>query len=100
MWVLCGSLLSPDVRILKTMSETTSVTPENPERRRGRPATGRDQVFPVRMPASLIAEIDEWRASYAGMSRGSAFRCLAALGLKVPKTGVIRDPKDPAGRWV
>jgi hypothetical protein len=82
------------------MREVVQSQPQSPARRRGRPATGRDQVFPVRIPATLVAEIDAWRAGYAGMSRGSAFRCLAALGLKVPKSSSIRDPKDPAGRWV
>jgi hypothetical protein len=52
-------------------------------KKRGRPATGRDPVVPVRLPRKLIKEIDGWdrRQSAATGSRSEAIRRLVELGL-------------------
>lgn len=52
-------------------------------KRRGRPATGRDPVVPVRLPAEFIARIDNWGAKQAAHSRSEAIRRLVEIGLSV-----------------
>jgi hypothetical protein len=67
------------------------------KRRRGRPATGRDAIVPVRLPAKVIKAIDEWasvyRLNYTGMTRSTAIRCLLGLGLGKVAIRVV-DPKN------
>ena len=52
-----------------------------PKKRPGRPATGRDPQIVVRMPATLIANVDEWGMSN-DIARSEAIRRLVELGLK------------------
>jgi hypothetical protein len=52
-----------------------------PKKRRGRPATGKDPQVVVRMPSTLIAEVDTWGAANDAM-RSEAIRRLVELGLK------------------
>jgi hypothetical protein len=54
-----------------------------PKKRRGRPATGKDPFVGIRLPASLIAEIESWAASQEVASRSQAIRRLVEIGLKV-----------------
>jgi hypothetical protein len=51
-----------------------------PKKRRGRPATGKDPQVVVRMPATLIAEVDAWGATNDAM-RSEAIRRLVEIGL-------------------
>lgn len=50
--------------------------------KRGRPATGRDPFVGVRLPPSLIDEIENWSAKYDAATRSEAIRRLVELGLK------------------
>jgi hypothetical protein len=73
---------------------------ERARRKPGRPATGKDPVVPVRLPPAVLAQVEAWRSRYADMSMSTAMRCLLGLGLNFPEQNVVRDPKDPQGRWV
>jgi len=53
-----------------------------PKKRRGRPATGKDPQVVVRMPSTLIAEVDTWGAANDAI-RSEAIRRLVELGLTV-----------------
>ena len=52
------------------------------QKKRGRPATGRDPVSAVRLPAVLTAAVDKW-AEDREANRSEAIRRLVELGLKV-----------------
>ncbi len=52
------------------------------QKRRGRPATGRDPVSAVRLPVELTANVDAWAESRE-ISRSEAIRRLVELGLTV-----------------
>ena len=54
--------------------------------KRGRPATGRDPFVGVRLPASLINEIQAWSGKNDAASRSEAIRRLVELGLTVKKS--------------
>jgi hypothetical protein len=54
-----------------------------PHRKMGRPATGRDPVFTVRLSKALINRLDEW-AELAGVSRSKAIRSMIESGLTKP----------------
>lgn len=67
------------------------------KRGRGRPATGRDPLVSARVPADVIAKIEEWAAKN-GCTRSIAIAALLAkaLGIDKPiakKVKPIRDPK-------
>ena len=65
-------------------------------RKRGRPATGRDPIIPVRLPTKLLHDIDAWASAYSeyeAMNRSAAIRCLILLGLERVQLRVV-DPKD------
>jgi Arc/MetJ-type ribon-helix-helix transcriptional regulator len=51
-------------------------------KRRGRPATGRDPVSAVRLPAELTASIDKWSEDHE-TNRSEAIRRLVELGLTI-----------------
>jgi hypothetical protein len=59
------------------------------QKKRGRPATGRDPVSAVRLPVVLTAAVDKWASDYKA-SRSEAIRRLVELGLKV------KTPTRPA----
>jgi hypothetical protein len=48
----------------------------------GRPATGTDPLYGVRMPEDLMVRIERWAAENAA-TRSEAIRRLVELGLKV-----------------
>jgi Arc/MetJ-type ribon-helix-helix transcriptional regulator len=50
------------------------------QKRRGRPATGRDPVSAVRLPAELTAAVDKWSEDHE-TNRSEAIRRLVELGL-------------------
>jgi Arc/MetJ-type ribon-helix-helix transcriptional regulator len=54
------------------------------QKRRGRPATGRDPVSAVRLPVELTTAVDEWAQDHEA-SRSEAIRRLVELGLKAKK---------------
>jgi hypothetical protein len=62
----------------KNMKQPIKVTPE---RKRGRPATGRDPHVTSRMPQTLIYQVERWAASNEA-TRSEAIRRLVELGLK------------------
>jgi hypothetical protein len=51
------------------------------QKKRGRPATGRDPVSAVRLPAELTAAVDKWAGDRAA-NRSEAIRRLVEFGLK------------------
>jgi hypothetical protein len=54
-----------------------------PEKRRGRPATGRDPVTAIRLSADLRASVDTWAARQDDEpNRSEAIRRLVEIGLK------------------
>jgi hypothetical protein len=56
------------------------------KRGRGRPPTGgRDPHVAIRMPQTLIDQVDAWGAENEGARRSEAFRRLVELGLKAKK---------------
>ena len=50
------------------------------QKRRGRPATGRDPVSAVRLPAELTSAVDKWAEDHEA-SRSEAIRRLVEIGL-------------------
>jgi hypothetical protein len=52
------------------------------QKRRGRPATGRDPMVGARFPPELTAAVDKWAAENAGVPRAEAIRRLVEIGLK------------------
>ena len=52
------------------------------QKRRGRPATGRDPVSAVRLPAELTASVDKWSEDHE-TNRSEAIRRLVELGLTI-----------------
>jgi hypothetical protein len=60
------------------MAQTSiSVIPK--KKKRGRPATGRDPLIALRVPAETIAEIEKWGGDR--LSRSEAIRTLIEIGL-------------------
>ena len=55
------------------------------QKKRGRPATGRDPVSAVRLPAALTAAVDKWAADHEA-NRSEAIRRLVELGLTIETT--------------
>ena len=52
------------------------------QKKRGRPATGRDPVSAVRLPAEVTVQVDKWAEDHEA-NRSEAIRRLVELGLKV-----------------
>jgi hypothetical protein len=52
------------------------------QKKRGRPATGRDPVSAVRLPLDMTSAVDKWAEDHAA-NRSEAIRRLVELGLKV-----------------
>jgi Arc/MetJ-type ribon-helix-helix transcriptional regulator len=52
------------------------------QKKRGRPATGRDPVSAVRLPVELTAAVDKWAEDHDA-NRSEAIRRLVELGLTV-----------------
>ncbi len=52
------------------------------QKKRGRPATGRDPVSAVRLPAALTADVDKWAEDHEA-NRSEAIRRLVELGLTI-----------------
>jgi len=61
-------------------------------KKRGRPATGKDPVVTVRLPAILVQQIDDW-AEVHGVTRSDAIR--GALEALVVLGGLDQDPEPP-----
>jgi hypothetical protein len=55
------------------------------QKKRGRPATGRDPVSAVRLPAVLTIAVDKWAEDHEA-NRSEAIRRLVELGLEVKTT--------------
>jgi metal-responsive CopG/Arc/MetJ family transcriptional regulator len=53
-------------------------------KKRGRPATGKDPLIAMRLPAYMILAIDTW-ARDKGLSRSEAIRQMIERALKPPK---------------
>jgi metal-responsive CopG/Arc/MetJ family transcriptional regulator len=54
-------------------------------KKRGRPATGVDQLYGIRIPDNLILAIDRWAVDNDSSSRSDAIRRLLELGLSFSK---------------
>ena len=54
-------------------------------KKRGRPATGVDQLYGLRIPDSLVLAVDRWAAENDLPSRSHAMRRLLELGLSFSK---------------
>src|SRR3954447_22396856 len=81
----------------KTRTRTNPV-PQKPKG--GRPATGKDPVVTVRVPVSLLTELDAWRGRYGEMSRAVAIRVLMTRSLRAPAEAEVVDPKKAQGTWI
>ena len=55
-----------------------------PKRKPGRPATGKDPLFAIRIPVELIARVEAW-AKPDNLTRSEAIRRLIDLGLKTKR---------------
>jgi Arc/MetJ-type ribon-helix-helix transcriptional regulator len=75
------------------MAKSITVTPK--KRGRGRPATGRDPVMTVRLPAKLTARIDE-HAESKGESRSEVMRRFLERGLE--SESAADKPRRPEKR--
>jgi hypothetical protein len=64
------------------------------QKRRGRPATGRDPVSAVRLPADLTASVDRWAEDHDA-NRSEAIRRLVEIGLTF---GATKSKQSPAAR--
>ena len=64
------------------------------QKRRGRPATGRDPVSAVRLPADLTASVDRWAEDHDA-NRSEAIRRLVEIGLTF---GATKPKQTPAAR--
>ena|SRR5271155_3441665 len=62
-------------------------------KKRGRPATGKDPFYGVRMPDDLVAAVDKWAAENCASSRSDAIRRLIEVGLK--RRGAAPAPRQP-----
>ena len=60
------------------------------QKKRGRPATGRDPVSAVRLPAALTVAVDRWAEEHEA-NRSEAIRRLVELGL-------AKEPARSAGK--
>jgi hypothetical protein len=58
-----------------------SIAVKQKKRGRGRPATGRDPFYGVRVPDEIMVRVDEWGKEHAVESRSEAIRRLLELGL-------------------
>lgn len=89
------------------MAKSIKVRPK----KRGRPATGKDPLYGVRISDGLMAEIEAW-AKPEYLSRSEAFRRLVELGLTVKaeqrpsaenrftRRGKATKASDMAGRTI
>jgi len=75
------------------MEESTSVIEE--KRKRGRPATGHDPMFSLRLPPALIKRIDK-HAESRGKSRSEVMRRFIEEGLARERAAVKRARKSKA----
>jgi hypothetical protein len=75
-------LLAP-YKVKPKMAKSMAV---KPKKRRGRPATGKDPFYGVRIPNRLIVAIDRWSVENGAASRSDAIRRLIDLGLSSSKT--------------
>jgi Ribbon-helix-helix protein, copG family len=68
------------------------------QKKRGRPATGRDPVSAVRLPVELTAAIDKWGEDHHA-NRSEAIRRLVELGLTAspPKERSLVPPCGQIG---
>ena len=64
------------------------------KKRRGRPATGRDRVYTVRLPDNLVANIDMWAKINGYSDRSSAIRAMIGHALADNETGLY------AAKWM
>jgi hypothetical protein len=55
-----------------------------PKRKPGRPATGKDPLFAIRIPVELMARVEAW-AKQDNLTRSEAIRRLIDLGLKTKR---------------
>jgi DNA-binding transcriptional regulator YiaG len=59
-------------------------------KKRGRPATGRDPLFALRLPPGLRSDIERWaKEQNDKLSRSEAIRRLIELALAAPKKSIL-----------
>jgi hypothetical protein len=63
------------------------------QKKRGRPATGRDPVSAVRLPAELTAAVDKWAEDHEA-NRSEAIRRLVEIGLGSAKVARRQKRSD------
>jgi hypothetical protein len=80
---------------VKRKSSTTRVTGKP-----GRPATGTEPLYGVRIGDNLIAQILEWAKANGGVSRSEAIRRLVEIGLSKPsdRPQVLSTSEEGAAR--
>ena len=83
-WVRAGAEVSASPRLAILVNLFMAKSIKVNQKRRGRPATGRDPVSAVRLPTELTAAVDKWAEDHEA-NRSEAIRRLVELGLKVKK---------------
>jgi hypothetical protein len=84
------------------MAKSIRVKPK----KRGRPATGKDPFYGVRIADALMQSVDQWRKANDSPSRSDAIRRLIEMGLAgaiapAPRSeGSRRKAADLAGRQI
>jgi hypothetical protein len=63
-----------------SMAKSIKVKPK--KKRRGRPATGKDPLYGVRIPDALMGDVDAWKKENNSPSRSDALRRLIEIGLR------------------
>ena len=84
---------SPRLAILVNLFMAKSIKVN--QKKRGRPATGRDPVSAVRLPAELTAAVDRWGETHDA-NRSEAIRRLVELGLTVKTKARPTGRRPPA----
>jgi hypothetical protein len=65
------------------MGKSIKVRPK--KRGRGRPATGKDPLYALRVPDELMQQVDHWGKENEARSRSEAIRRLLELGLSTQR---------------
>ena len=76
------------------MPKSIAVKPK----KRGRPATGKDPFIGIRLPPSLIREIENWAEENDAPSRSEAIRRLLETGLQNARGTSTRSSKRAAAK--
>ena len=84
-WVRAGAEVTASPRLAFTLYGIMAKSISVKRKKAGRPATGTEPLYGVRIPDSLMTEIRSWAKSNDAKSRSEAIRRLVETGLKAKK---------------